>query len=147
MATLARTQRQAPAPAFQPMAPLAEPAPASRVTELVLPAEDDQSLLLPMLQYLSSRSTQRWLTLISSQPCNWRWLKAAGVESRNLRVINAKTAADALWMAWEMLANGTSHTVIAEPGLLHPQALAELERAAQCGDSRAVLVRRRQWLG
>ncbi|MDN3639566.1 SulA-like leucine-rich domain-containing protein [Simiduia curdlanivorans] len=129
--------------------PLARKAPAvercrsTRLTELVVPNAEQHTLLLPMLQYLSNQHKDRWVTIISDKAVSQRWLKEQGVNVNTIRVIQAQHVNDALWMTWEAVANGTSHTVIAELGVQTQTVIRELEQAADEGDCRVVLVRSR----
>jgi cell division inhibitor SulA len=129
-------------PALRPTQP-APAASASRVTELVIPGGDQQAILLPMVRYLSEQSQQQWLTLISHGIQEQRWLKAQGVNPQTLRVIQGGSQNDILWMTWEALTNGTSHTVVAELGAQPLDVMKELERAAEQGHCRLILVRNR----
>ena len=115
----------------------------SGVTELVIPGGDHQSVLLPMLRFLSEQNQQQWLTLISRNGQEQRWLKTQGVNPNTLRVIQGSSQNDILWMTWEALTNGTSHTVVAELGPQPQDVMKELERAAEQGCCRLILVRNR----
>lgn len=116
---------------------------SSRLTELVLASADENSLLLPMLKFLSNQEENRWVTIISCNGVSQQCLKQHGVNPKSIRLVQVATLADALWMTWEALANGTSHTVITELGTQPTQVMDELEKAAQEGDCRALLVRQR----
>ncbi|BFM11472.1 hypothetical protein R50072_16250 [Simiduia litorea] len=115
----------------------------TRLTELVVPNAEQHTLLLPMLQYLSNQHKDRWVTIVSDKAVSQRWLKEQRVNVNTVRVIQAQHINDALWMTWEAVANGTSHTVIAELGVQTPTVIRELEQAADEGDCRVVLVRSR----
>lgn len=117
--------------------------PTSRLTELIVPSAEHHAILLPMIQYLSNQQEARWLTIISDKPVSQLWLRNHGVNPKAIRVIQANNAHDALWMTWEAVANGTSHTVMAELGLQTSAAIKELERAAGQGSCRVLLVRSR----
>ena len=123
--------------------PETERAKNTRLTELVVPNAEQHTLLLPMLQYLSNQHKDRWVTIISDKAVSQRWLKEQGVNVNTIRVIQAQHINDALWMTWEAVANGTSHTVIAELGVQTSTVIRELEQAADEGDCRVVLVRSR----
>lgn len=123
--------------------PASEPSKSTRLTELVVPNAEHHALLLPMLQYLSNQHQDRWVTIISEKTVSKSWLKAQRVNVNTIRVIQAQSLNDALWMTWEAVANGTSHTVIAELGVQTPTVIRELEHAADEGDCRVLLVRSR----
>lgn len=117
--------------------------PTSRVTELVNAFGEPSTLLLPVLRHLTEQNEHRWLTVICSGSLSQQWLRQHNLNPRTLRLIRADSPDSALWMAWEALANGTSHTVVAEMGHQPAQVLAELELAAKHGDCRALLIRGR----
>ncbi|MBB3168520.1 hypothetical protein [Simiduia aestuariiviva] len=127
-------------PTTLPRAQPAKVAP-SRITELVIPSSEHQAVLLPMMRYLGDTNAHQWLTLISQSNQQQQPLKAHGVNPHTLRVIQAQSTHDVLWMTWEALSNGTSHTVIAELGPQPQDVLKELERAAAEGNCRLILVR------
>lgn len=115
----------------------------TRLTELVVPNADHGTLLLPMLQYLSNQDADRWVTIISDKKVCQSWLKQQGVNTRTIRLIKAQDKKDALWMTWEAVANGNSHTVITELGVQTQPVIRELELAADEGDCRVIMVRSR----
>ncbi|UTA49385.1 hypothetical protein L1F30_07570 [Simiduia sp. 21SJ11W-1] len=117
--------------------------PTSRITELVIPKGDQQSMLLPMICFLGNNNQRQWLTLISVRSSQQHTLKSQGVNAQTLRVIQASSHNDVLWMTWEALSNGTSHTVVAELPPQPKDVLKELERAAHEGNSRLILVSQR----
>lgn len=116
---------------------------ASRVTELVNAFGEPASLLLPVLRHLTEQDEHRWLTVICSGGLSQHWLRQQNLNPRTLRIIRADSPESALWMTWEALANGTSHTVVAEIGQQPAQVMSELELAARQGECRALLVRGR----
>lgn len=137
-------QQSAPAPEVTPSASTRAAPSASRVTELVIPGGDQNAVLLPMVRFLSEQNQQQWLTLISHHNQEPRWLKNQGLNPRTLRVIQANSHKDILWMTWEALTNGTSHTVVAELSAQPKDVIKELERAAAQGNCRLILVQNRQ---
>lgn len=130
-------------PTVAPLADTRATPHVSRVTELVIPGGDQNAVLLPMVRYLSDQNQQQWLTLISHHNQEPRWLKNQGLNPRTLRVIQANSPNDILWMTWEALTNGTSHTVVAELSAQPKDVMKELERAAAQGNCRLILVQNR----
>ncbi len=117
----------------------------SGVTELILANDslDQLRLILPMVAYLSQSQSDRWITWISPQAINRQLLENYGVHTQRLRFIHCEDGENARWIAWEALAKGTSHTVIASPGKLSDRELAQLEQAAQEGKAQGLLLRLR----
>lgn len=113
------------------------------VTELVLPVEQlgDMAMVLPMIAHLSQRDNNRWMTWIAPQGINRRLLEAYGVDTQRLRIIHTQTDIDCCWMIWEALSSGTSHTVIASPGVISDKALSQLDHAAKQGNCDGLLLR------
>lgn len=111
-----------------------------RVTELIIPWSQQSALLLPMLRFLGNEDDQRWLTIISLGSISQAWLRQQGLNPRSIRVIRADSPESALWMTWEALAAGNSHTVVAEISG-ETTIAAEMEQAASIGNCRALLVK------
>ena len=116
------------------------------VTELVMTrhAPDQAALLLPMIAWLSHNSAGRWISWVTSTNITRQLLEKFGVNTRNLRIIHCTDDQQALWITWEALARGNSHTVIASPGKLNDREFAELEHAANSGQCQGILIRERQ---
>lgn len=124
--------------------PQAVPTKAFGVTELVLTSDnaDQLHLLLPMLAYLSHHSENRWITWVSPKNLSRDLLLAYGVNINCLQLIHCPDE-NSLWVIWEALAAGTSHTVIASPGRLSDKELMQLEVAATKGGCQGLLLRSR----
>ncbi|WP_323814786.1 cell division inhibitor SulA [Cellvibrio sp. NN19] len=117
--------------------------PASGVTELVLTSDSPEqlALLLPMIAFLSNVSSDRWITWIAPHNINRELLESYGVNTRYIRVIHCQDPQTLLWITWEALSAGNSHTVISSPGKLTDKELAQLELAAKNGSSQGLLLR------
>lgn len=115
----------------------------SGVTELVLSENcpEHASLLFPMLAFLSQQAQDQWITWVAPKGIDRSLLNQYGVDTRKIRLIHANTAEDVLWITWEALATGNSHTVIASPGKLTDKELCQLESAAHKGLSQGLLLR------
>lgn len=125
----------------QPVNTVSQPQAAEhRVTELIIPWSQHSALLLPMLRALGNEEDARWLTIISHGSISQAWLRQQGLNPRSIRVIRADSPESALWMTWEALAAGNSHTVVAE---IHSDSVIaqEMEEAARIGGCRALLVK------
>lgn len=127
--------------------PASSPSPrrAGGVTELVLThsAPEQLTLLLPMIAYLSHECGDRWITWIAPHNVTRSTLESFGVDTRRIRLIHCKDSSQALWVTWEALVAGNSHTVIASPGKLSDKELLQLELAAQNGECQGLLLRLR----
>lgn len=126
-----------------PVSATYHPQPASGVTELVLTSDTPEqvALLLPMIAFLSNSCSDRWITWIAPHNINRELLEAYGVNTRYIRVIHCQDPQTMLWITWEALAAGNSHTVISSPGKLTDKELAQLELAAKNGASQGLLLR------
>lgn len=117
--------------------------PASGVTELVLTSDSPEqvALLLPMIAYLSNTCNDRWITWIAPHNISRELLESYGVNTRYIRVIHCQNPQTLLWITWEALAAGNSHTVISSPGKLTDKELTLLELAAKTGGCQGLLLR------
>nr|WP_324259279.1 SulA-like leucine-rich domain-containing protein [Cellvibrio fontiphilus] len=115
----------------------------SGVTELVLTSDSPEqlSLLLPMIAYLSNSAKDRWITWIAPHNISKDFLESYGVNTRFIRVIHAQDPQALLWITWEALSAGNSHTVISSPGKLSDKELSQLEVAAAKGQCQGLLLR------
>lgn len=115
------------------------------VTELVLTSDSPEqaALLMPMIAYLSQHCGDRWITWIAPHNVTRQLLESFGVNTRYIRVIHCKDSQQALWVTWEALNAGNSHTVIASPGKLTDKEFLQLEVAAQSGECQGLLLRLR----
>jgi cell division inhibitor SulA len=117
--------------------------PASGVTELVLASDSPEqlALLLPMIAFLGNTCKDRWITWIAPHNINRELLESYGINTRFIRVIHCQDPQTQLWITWEALSAGNSHTVISSPGKLTDKELSQLETAATKGNCRGLLLR------
>lgn len=117
--------------------------PASGVTELVLTSDSPEqvALLLPMIAFLSNTCSDRWITWIAPHNISRELLESYGVNTRYIRVIHCQNPQTLLWITWEALSAGNSHTVISSPGKLTDKELTQLEVAAKIGECQGLLLR------
>lgn len=115
----------------------------SGVTELVLTSDTpgQLALLMPMIAYLSNTSKDRWITWIAPHNISRELLESHGVNTQYIRVIHCSEKLNLLWVTWEALAVGNSHTVISSPGKLTDKELNQLEVAAVQGQCQGLLLR------
>ncbi|MBU2885131.1 hypothetical protein KO507_05060 [Gilvimarinus agarilyticus] len=115
------------------------------LTELVLThgAAQSWAMVMPMIAHLSHQSDGRWLTWITRETIPHELLQRYDVDTTRLRLVHCKDDEKQLWVSWDALALGNSHTVIASPGKLGRQALAQLEQAANQGHCHGLLLRER----
>lgn len=118
-------------------------APASGITELIIAngSPEQAALLMPMIAFISQSCKNRWVTWIAPLHVTREFLQAYGVDTRFLRLIHCRDEASRLWITWESLAAGNSHTVISSPGKLTDKELKQLEAAASQGQCQGLLLR------
>lgn len=120
------------------------------ITELVLASERDPlRLLLAMIAQMTEAAGDQWVSFIAPEEiCDLllekNQLHQAGVSLKHLRIVRAKAANDVLWMSWEALSLGNSHTVVAWTGEISELAIQQLENAANMGGSEGLVLRFRQ---
>ena len=126
-----------------PATPEARTQQTSGVTELVLTSDAPEQLvlLLPMIAFLSNSCSDRWITWVAPHNVDRKLLEGYGVNTRFMRLIHCTDPQHALWVTWEALAAGNSHTVIASPGKLSDKELGQLETAATLGKCQGLLLR------
>ncbi|MCL6269801.1 CDP-glycerol--UDP-pyrophosphoryl-N-acetylglucosaminyl-N-acetylmannosamine glycerophosphotransferase [Sansalvadorimonas sp. 2012CJ34-2] len=120
-----------------------------RISEVILPSLGFSmaALIAPMLTQLSRSQDLRWLTLIctTSQATDIaQWLKTTGVVINKLLLLSAEDSEGCLELGKKALAAGTSHTVVTWLNPFTTSALAQLENAAQSGNSAGIVIRQRK---
>ncbi|WP_049721947.1 hypothetical protein [Gilvimarinus polysaccharolyticus] len=115
------------------------------LTELVLAhgAASSWSMILPMVAHLCRQDSQRWLTWVTSEPLPAALLISFGIDPLRLRQVHCRDSEQQLWVTWDALELGNSHTVIASPGTLSQAQERHLEQAAYAGNSQALILRYR----
>jgi cell division inhibitor SulA len=121
------------------------------ITELVFTQDSSEqlSLLLPMIAFLNQQDRTRWITWVApEQFINRELLEAYGIDTRFIRIVrypqqHSLDKQTLLWLTWEALVAGNSHTVIATPGKLTGRELMQLEGAATHGNCHGFLLRTR----
>ena len=117
--------------------------PTSGITELIIAnaLPEQATLLMPMIAFISQSCADRWVTWIAPVHMTREFLESFGVDTRYLRLVHCNDEARRLWITWEALAAGNSHTVISSPGKLTEKELKQLEAAAHMGQSQGLLLR------
>lgn len=113
------------------------------ITEVVLPHQQDLSLVLPTLAYLSQQAKHRWFTWFPPEGITKQLLQPYNFNMPNVRLVHCRYPDQQLWYVWEALAEGNNHTVVAHLGKISEKRLTQLEQAAQVGQCSALLIRQR----
>ena len=110
--------------------------PEAAMTELLLPADGagELSLLWPVLARLSQAGQRVVLVAPPYIPYAPAW-QAAGVDLRQLEVVQAPQLRDALWAAEQCLRSGSCGAVLCWPQLAEERALRRLQVAAESGQA------------
>lgn len=113
------------------------------ITELIIAnaSPEQVAFIMPMIAFLTESCANRWVTWIAPQHVSREFLESFGVDTRYLRLIHCSDEQSRLWITWEALAAGNSHTVIASPGKLTDKEFKQLENAAHQGQCQGLLLR------
>lgn len=116
-----------------------------QITEIIVPnINETQSIILPIVASFSQQTSQRWLTWITHRTPSKAMLEMLGADFTHLRMVHCKENVDARWIVWQALAQGNSHTVIAEQDFWSPEDKDDMNNAAEMGNTRGVLIRHKQ---
>ena len=120
-----------------------KPSPVCGITELIIAngSSEQVAFLMPMIAFISQSCRSRWVTWIAPGHLTREFLHSYGVDTQFLRLIHCTDDAHCLWITWEALATGNSHTVISSPGKLNDKELKQLENAAYQGQCQGLLLR------
>ena len=115
----------------------------SGITELIIASASPEqvALIMPMIAFLTKSCANRWVTWIAPQHVSREFLESFGVDTQYLRLIHCSDQQSRLWITWEALIAGNSHTVIASPGKLTEKEFKQLENAAHQGQCQGLLLR------
>ncbi|RYY75714.1 MAG: hypothetical protein EOO52_10080 [Gammaproteobacteria bacterium] len=113
------------------------------ITELIIAnaLPEQVALVMPMIAFLTKSCANRWVTWIAPQHVSREFLESFDVDTRYVRLIHCSDEQSRLWITWEALAAGNSHTVISSPGKLTEKELKQLESAASQGQCQGLLLR------
>lgn len=126
-----------------PLPSKSHPAESVGVTELILANNsiEQLNLVLPMIAYLTQQQSERWVTWITDRPFDKKLLTNLGINTKVFRIINCADKQSLLWITWEALSAGTSHTVVADVKKLSENEIHQLEQAAKTGMCQGLLLR------
>ncbi len=112
-----------------------------QVAEVIIPhIGDSHAVILPIIASLSQHSSDQWITWVTDRIPSKALLEAMGANLKGLRIVHADQAQDARWIAWQALAQGNSHTVIAERAYWSESDLNSMEEVAQESNTRGIMV-------
>ena len=117
--------------------------PQSGISEIILATDSalQPVYLLPILGQMSL--DKRWLMCIGDEPSiNRSWVLALGLDASQVLHIKAEKHCF-LQVCCKALAAGTGHIIIEWAGKITDEELAELDEAAEQGNSHGLLIRRR----
>ncbi|MFT5420920.1 MAG: cell division inhibitor SulA [Candidatus Endobugula sp.] len=126
-----------------PTLPAVEPRPKKtrKIAELIIPSfTESNAIILPILASLSQQSGQQWTTWITHRTPSKAMLEQMGADLSRLRIVHIKKTSDARWVVWQALAQGNSHTVVAEQGHWRQDDIKDMELAADTGNCSGILV-------
>lgn len=117
----------------------------SRVVEFIVPEVSLQQLafIFPLLGHLSFNEDPRWLTCIGPQLLSKKDCRQFGLNRFRLLQVLPSQRCDVIDIAERALAAGRSHTVFCQAESISAQDLQRLESAAERGQARCVIARRR----
>ncbi|MFL0802962.1 MAG: hypothetical protein K6L81_04550 [Agarilytica sp.] len=114
------------------------------ITEILMPYGEDMTLILPMLASLSHQCKDQWFTMIVPRSFLMSDLKPYPFAFNNIRLVHSQHSDDSLWMSWDALSNGNSGYVVALLEDLSDTDRARLEGASFKGQTRGLVLRKRQ---
>jgi cell division inhibitor SulA len=112
-----------------------------KIAEIIVPNFSESSLIvLPIIASLSQQPSNQWMTWITHRKPSKAMLQSLGANLHHLRIVHTKKHEDCRWIAWQALAQGNSHTVIAEQGYWSKEDLYSMETAAEESNTRGILI-------
>lgn len=99
---------------------------------------------LAILAHLSRKPEDRWLTWVTPKKISSTALKRLDdydFDKYKIRVVNVKSEAQALWVTWDALNNGTSATVVSDLTATSTSAISQLNEAAISGRCEGIILR------
>ena len=127
----------------QPTASATKPTQGGSINEIILATDSaiQPFYLLPIVAQISQ--DQRWLTWIAQETLITReWVASVGVKEEQVMLL-PPIKKDLLPLCCKALATGTAHLIIEWPGDLEEWQLEQLQKAADMGNSHAMVIRRR----
>ena len=115
------------------------------IAEVVIPQSivhvvNVNSIILPIIASLTQQSSERWITWITHRQPDKASLLQCGVDLNKLRVIHVSKNEDTRWILWQALAQGNSHTVLAERSYWNLKDKEYLEEAGSSGNTNGIAI-------
>ncbi len=112
-----------------------------QISELIIPhTQQSLPILSPIIASLSQQNKPQWTTWITCRMPNKYLLEKMGANLSCLRIIIADSDEDVRWLVWQALAQGNSHTVVAENTAWTHSDIKAMQEAAEQGLCEALLV-------
>jgi cell division inhibitor SulA len=113
----------------------------SKIVDVAIPRFTNvNAIIFPIIASQSLQSSTEWTTWITHRTPTKAGLAELGADLTRLRIVHVSKETDVRWMVWQALALGNSHTVIAEQTAWPNSDMMDMERAAQQGQTRAILM-------
>ncbi|MGI1678278.1 MAG: hypothetical protein K6L75_06080 [Cellvibrionaceae bacterium] len=107
-------------------------------------SQNSRLILNSLLSFASNSDDQRWATFITTDPSEYLRLHQLKLNSKKFRIVYLKNKSDLLWVTWDALAAGNSHTVIIQGCLdkdtMNGNAQENLNKAANLGNTAGIFL-------
>ncbi len=107
-------------------------------------SQNSRFILNSLLSFASNADDQRWATFITCDPSEYLRLHQLKLNSKKFRIIYLKNKSDLLWVTWDALAAGNSHTVIIQSHLdeqsMNDDVFENLNKASRIGATAGILL-------
>jgi len=107
-------------------------------------SQNSRFILNSLLSFASNADDQRWATFITCDPSEYLRLHQLKLNSKKFRIIYLKNKNDLLWVTWDALAAGNSHTVIIQSHLaeqsMSDDVYENLNKASRMGNTAGILL-------
>lgn len=111
------------------------------ISEVIVPNfAENHCVISPMVAAMSQSDSACWTTWITHRMPSRAQLEILGANLSRLRIIHIKENTDARWIVWQALAQGNSHSVIAEQCVWDKADIKDMETAAKMGNTQGILV-------
>ncbi len=112
------------------------PQPARNIAEVIIPEfTESSSIILPIVASMTQQQASGWTTWVTPDMPSKTALESLGADLSRLRIVHVNNIDDARWIIWQALAQGNSHTVIAEQSVWNTQDVVDMEVAALKGNN------------
>lgn len=111
------------------------------ISEVIVPNfTKNHCVVSPIVAAMSQSASSDWITWITHRMPSRTQLEILGAKLSRLRIIYIKENTDARWIVWQALAQGNSHSVIAEQSIWDKTDIKDMETAAKIGNTQGILV-------